>query len=75
VYIPALKPGVLIVKYQIHLCPFLALDMCFRLKRRLVSSELKDPGLGARMAYLLENAEFRDYLLTVTDQVEVSATQ
>ncbi|KAJ7707216.1 hypothetical protein B0H14DRAFT_2646857 [Mycena olivaceomarginata] len=51
---------------------FLALDACFRLKRGLVSSELKDPGLGTGMAYLLENTEFREYLLTVTDQVEIS---
>ncbi|KAJ7668824.1 hypothetical protein B0H14DRAFT_3102493 [Mycena olivaceomarginata] len=51
---------------------FLALDTCFRLKRGLVSSELKDLGLGTGMAYLLENAEFREYLLTVTDQVEIS---
>jgi hypothetical protein len=51
----------------------LAIDACFRLKRGLVSSELKDPGLGTGMAYMLENPEFREYLLTVTDQVEVSA--
>ncbi|KAJ7754410.1 hypothetical protein B0H14DRAFT_3096699 [Mycena olivaceomarginata] len=51
---------------------FLALDACFRLKRGLVSSELKDLGLGTGMAYLLENVEFREYLLTVMDQVEIS---
>ncbi|KAK7039759.1 CxC2 domain-containing protein [Favolaschia claudopus] len=44
---------------------FLALDACFRLKRRLVSSELRDPGLGTGWAIL-------QYLLTVTDQVEMS---
>ncbi|KAJ7896246.1 hypothetical protein B0H14DRAFT_2558175 [Mycena olivaceomarginata] len=46
-------------------------DACFRLKRGLLSSELKDPGLGTGMAYMLENPEFREYLLTVTDQVEI----
>jgi hypothetical protein len=51
----------------------LAIDTCFRLKRGLVSSELKDPGLGTGMSYLLEDTEFREFLLTVTDQVEVSA--
>ncbi|KAJ7336156.1 hypothetical protein DFH08DRAFT_915978 [Mycena albidolilacea] len=51
---------------------FLAIDACFRLKRRLVSSELKDPGLGTGMLYLLEDTEFREFLLTVTDQVEMS---
>ncbi|KAJ7827600.1 hypothetical protein B0H14DRAFT_3088313 [Mycena olivaceomarginata] len=50
---------------------FLAIDACFRLKRGLVSSELKDPGLGTGMSYLLEDTEFREFLLTVTDQVEV----
>ncbi|KAJ7864998.1 hypothetical protein B0H14DRAFT_3443208 [Mycena olivaceomarginata] len=51
---------------------FLALDACFRLKRGLVSSELKDPGLGTGLAYLLENIPYREYLLTVTDQKEMS---
>ncbi|KAJ6511744.1 hypothetical protein DFH09DRAFT_1251570 [Mycena vulgaris] len=39
---------------------FLALNVCFRLKRRLVSSELKDPPLDP------------EYLWTVTDQDEMS---
>ncbi|KAJ7753859.1 hypothetical protein B0H16DRAFT_1316820, partial [Mycena metata] len=52
---------------------FLALDACFRLKRGLVSSELKDPGLGTGWAYMTENIEYRKYLLTVTDQKEASS--
>ncbi|KAJ7732502.1 hypothetical protein B0H14DRAFT_3085639 [Mycena olivaceomarginata] len=51
---------------------FLALDACFRMKRGMVSSELKDPGLGTGMAYMLENVPYREYLLTVTDQKEMS---
>ncbi|KAJ7740358.1 hypothetical protein B0H16DRAFT_1729058 [Mycena metata] len=51
---------------------FLALDACFRLKRRLVSSELKDPPLGSGWSYLVESAPYREYLLTVTDQKEMS---
>ncbi|KAJ7936005.1 hypothetical protein B0H13DRAFT_2304071 [Mycena leptocephala] len=51
---------------------FLALDACFRLKRRLVSSELKDPSLGAGWGYVVENAAYRQHLLTVTDQKEMS---
>ncbi|KAK7061181.1 CxC2 domain-containing protein [Favolaschia claudopus] len=51
---------------------YLALDACFRLKRGLISSELKDPGLGNGMAFMLENAPYREYLLTVTDQDEMS---
>ncbi|KAJ7802387.1 hypothetical protein B0H13DRAFT_2244748 [Mycena leptocephala] len=31
---------------------FLALDACFRLKRCMVSSEIKDPGLGTGWAYM-----------------------
>jgi hypothetical protein len=50
---------------------FLALDACFRLKRGLISSELKDPGLGTGMSYMLENVPYREYLLGVTDQKEV----
>ncbi|KAK7053876.1 CxC2 domain-containing protein [Favolaschia claudopus] len=51
---------------------FLALDACFRLKRRMISSEIKDPGLGTGWAYVTENAPYRHYLLTVTDQKEMS---
>lgn len=48
------------------------MDACFRLKRRLVSSELKDPSLGPGWGYVVENAAYHEYLLTVTDQKEVS---
>ncbi|KAJ7821058.1 hypothetical protein B0H13DRAFT_1920967 [Mycena leptocephala] len=51
---------------------FLAMDACFRLKRRMVSSELKDPGLGTGWAYMVESAPYRRYLLGVTDQKEMS---
>ncbi|KAJ6454059.1 hypothetical protein C8R47DRAFT_1181216 [Mycena vitilis] len=50
---------------------FLAMDACFRLKRRLVSSELKDPAIGSGWAYMLEDTEYRKYLLTVTKQKEM----
>ena len=50
---------------------FLALDACFRLKRRAVSSELIDPGLGTGWAYMVEWEPYRQFLLTVTDQEEV----
>jgi hypothetical protein len=52
---------------------FIALDACFRLKRRMISSEIKDPGLGTGWAYVTENAPYRHFLLTVTDQKEVCA--
>jgi hypothetical protein len=51
---------------------FIALDACFRLKRRLVSSELKDPDLGSGWAYMVDTGPYRRYLRTVTNQKEVS---
>ncbi|KAF8182182.1 hypothetical protein K438DRAFT_1600936, partial [Mycena galopus ATCC 62051] len=51
---------------------YFAIDACFRLKRRLVSSEAKDPGLATGWAYFTEDTPFRQYLLTVTDQKEMS---
>jgi hypothetical protein len=52
---------------------FVALDACFRLKHRLVSSEAKDPGLGTGLSYFVEDGPYREYLLTVTDQNKVFA--
>ncbi|KAJ7164821.1 hypothetical protein C8R43DRAFT_1122699 [Mycena crocata] len=51
---------------------FLAFDACFRLKRRMISSFLRDPGLGTGWGYFTEYEPFREYLLTVTDQDEMS---
>ncbi|KAJ7486368.1 hypothetical protein B0H11DRAFT_1721689 [Mycena galericulata] len=51
---------------------FLALDACFRLKRRLVSSELKDPDLGPGWAYMVNTEPYRAYLRNVTDQKEMN---
>ncbi|KAJ8489239.1 hypothetical protein ONZ45_g13657 [Pleurotus djamor] len=51
---------------------FIALDACFRLKRRLVSSVKKDPGLGVDWGYFVEREPFRKYILGVTDQKEIS---
>ncbi|KAF8183500.1 hypothetical protein K438DRAFT_1907965 [Mycena galopus ATCC 62051] len=51
---------------------FLAINACFRLKRRLVSSELKDPSLGSGWSYMVETKPYQEFLLTVTDQQEMS---
>jgi hypothetical protein len=51
---------------------FIAMDACFRLKRRMISNSLRDPGLGTGWAYLVEWAPYRDYLATTTTQKEVS---
>lgn len=53
---------------------FLALDACFRLKRRMISNEIRDPGLGTGWAYVLENAPYQHFLLTVTEQKEVCSS-
>ncbi|KAF7319997.1 CxC2 domain-containing protein [Mycena kentingensis (nom. inval.)] len=51
---------------------FIALDACFRLKRRLISSLLKDPGLGTGWAYLIEYKPYLEHLAQFKDQVEIS---
>ncbi|THU86105.1 hypothetical protein K435DRAFT_868608 [Dendrothele bispora CBS 962.96] len=51
---------------------FLAIDACFRLKRCLVSSEVKDPGLGTGWSYFVEDSPFRAYIKTVKAQTEMS---
>ncbi|KAJ3751974.1 hypothetical protein EV360DRAFT_75765 [Lentinula raphanica] len=51
---------------------FFAIDACFRLKRRLVSSEARDPDLDVGGSYFTEDGQFREYLRAVTDQQEIS---
>ncbi|THU93111.1 hypothetical protein K435DRAFT_670775 [Dendrothele bispora CBS 962.96] len=41
-------------------------DACFRLKRRLVSDEVKDPGLGTGWSYFVEDPPFREYLKSMS---------
>ncbi|KAF7304804.1 CxC2 domain-containing protein [Mycena kentingensis (nom. inval.)] len=48
-----------------------AIDACFRLKRRIISSWIKDPGLGTGWAYMLEPGPYEEYLATVGDQKEL----
>ncbi|KAF7326888.1 CxC2 domain-containing protein [Mycena venus] len=56
-----------------HLYTFyIALDACFHLKRRLVSNELKDPGLGTGLAYMTENEPYPEYLRGVMHQKEMN---
>ncbi|KAE9383288.1 hypothetical protein BT96DRAFT_961070 [Gymnopus androsaceus JB14] len=47
---------------------YLAEDCCFRLKRHLVSSEVRDPGLGTGSSYFVEDKPYREFLKGVTDQ-------
>lgn len=50
---------------------FLSVDACFRLKRRLVSNEEKDPGLATGATYFVPDGPFREFLKQVTDQLDV----
>ncbi|KAF7321207.1 hypothetical protein HMN09_00209300 [Mycena chlorophos] len=51
---------------------YIAIDACFRLKRRAISSVLRDPALVPGWAYFVEPEPYRQYLLTVRDQKEIS---
>jgi hypothetical protein len=60
------------ISYRFKYWLFLAVDACFRLKRRLISSEDKDPALGSGWAYYVEDKPFREYIKSVEDQQEAS---
>ncbi|KAF7313769.1 CxC2 domain-containing protein [Mycena chlorophos] len=51
---------------------FTATDACFALKRRLISSELRDPALGSGSSYMVEPGPYRAYLRTATNDQEMS---
>ncbi|KAL1714108.1 hypothetical protein EV715DRAFT_295467 [Schizophyllum commune] len=51
---------------------FIALDACFRLKRRKISTRERDPSLADGGAYMVESAPFEEYLKNVEDQTDVS---
>ncbi|KAF6758079.1 hypothetical protein DFP72DRAFT_989163 [Ephemerocybe angulata] len=51
-----------------------ALDACFRLKRKDVSSEKADPGLSRGFSYFVENSKFTAHLEKHEDEVEPKST-
>nr|GAT50649.1 predicted protein [Mycena chlorophos] len=51
---------------------FFAMDACFQLKRRMVSSEARDPALGPGFAFMVESKPYREYLRTATNNQEMS---
>ncbi|THU83395.1 hypothetical protein K435DRAFT_555985, partial [Dendrothele bispora CBS 962.96] len=51
---------------------FLAIDACFRLKRKQISSWNRDPSLQDGWAYFVENKPFLDWIESMKDQKEVS---
>ena len=51
---------------------FIAIDANFRLKRRLVSNDVRDPSLAPGSGYFVPSKEYTEYLLQHVDQDEVS---
>ena len=49
----------------------MAIDANFRLKRRAISNEARDPALGSGWGYFVEDSAYRDYVRAMTDQKEV----
>ena len=47
------------------------MDVCFRLKRRDVSSEAQDPHMGSGWGYWVKDGPFKELLKTYGDQAEV----
>ncbi|KAJ7615463.1 hypothetical protein FB45DRAFT_1035452 [Roridomyces roridus] len=51
---------------------FLAIDVCFRLKRKKVSSWAADPSIQDGWAYFVKSTEYMEYVKTLGDQKEMS---
>ncbi len=51
---------------------FIAIDANFRLKRRAVSNEIRDPALAPGLGYFVDDGPYRAYLLDRADQKDVS---
>ncbi|KAL0567977.1 hypothetical protein V5O48_014022 [Marasmius crinis-equi] len=52
---------------------FIAVDACFRLKRRAVSSEQKDPGLNTGLSYFVPQAQYQEFAKRAPEQDEKSS--
>jgi len=50
------------------------MDANFRLKNNLVSNYSQDPGLGVGWAYMVERKPYENYVLSRTNDQDVSAT-
>ena len=50
----------------------IAVDANFRLKRRAVSSNDRDPALGSGWGYFVEDTPYREHVLKYADQEDVS---
>ncbi|KAF7792933.1 hypothetical protein EIP86_004036 [Pleurotus ostreatoroseus] len=50
----------------------IAIDANFRLKRRAVSNDARDPALGSGWGYFVEDGPYREHILKYVDQQEIS---
>lgn len=50
---------------------FIGIDANFRLKRRAVSSDARDPALGSGWGYFVESTAYRAHILKYADQNDV----
>jgi hypothetical protein len=53
---------------------FLAIDACFWLKRKKISSWLREPSLQDGWAYFVRSFLYEDFVKTLGEQTEVSNT-
>ncbi|GJF00807.1 CxC2 domain-containing protein [Phanerochaete sordida] len=51
---------------------FVAIDANFRLKRRAISSEARDPTLSPGWGFFVEGSEYREHILKYADQKDIS---
>ena len=49
------------------------MDANFRLKRRAISNDARDPGLMSGLGYFVEDKMYREHILNYVDQDDVSA--
>lgn len=50
----------------------IAVDANFRLKRRMVSNNSRDPAISSGSAYFVEDEPYREHILNYADQEDVS---
>ncbi|KAI0083229.1 hypothetical protein BDY19DRAFT_998729 [Irpex rosettiformis] len=51
---------------------FVAIDANFRLKRRAISSEKRDPALSSGLGYFVQNTKYLDFIRDRADQKDIS---
>ncbi|KAJ7791305.1 hypothetical protein B0H14DRAFT_3500649 [Mycena olivaceomarginata] len=60
------------VEVRFLYCIFLAIDACFRLKRKKISSWLADPGIQDGWAYFTRSVPYGEFVETLGEQKEMS---